>query len=228
MARAVPGLLVYRGDDGTEGHVELEQAVVTLGRSESCTLVMHHPTVSRLHASIVLQHDRYVVSDTNSANGTFVNWRRIQAAHQLTSDDEIWLGSRDVALRFVDPEETVPIQLSEDPPPLVIDEKSHMVEVFGTAARLSPLEYRLLRYLAHHPGTACTREACFLAVWGQAYDHATCEDALNACVTKLRRNLRAAADATGQAAPTITTLRQMGVRLETDVIFRGGGDTSFS
>ncbi|MEP7188813.1 MAG: hypothetical protein ABI901_06470, partial [Roseiflexaceae bacterium] len=58
-----------------------------------------------------------------------------------------------------------------------------------------------------------------LAVWGQPYDHATCEDALNACIAKLRRNLRAAADSAGQEPPQITTVQRVGFRLDSDVAF---------
>ena len=89
----------------------------------------------------------------------------------------------------------------------------------ASPVQLSPLEYGLLLHLAHNPGTVCTREGSFLAVWGQPYDHATCEDALNACIAKLRRNLRAAAESAGQEPPQITTVQRVGFRLDSDVAF---------
>jgi len=88
--------------------------------------------------------------------------------------------------------------------------------------QLSPLEYGMLLHLAHNPGTVCTREGTFLAVWGQPYDHATCEDALNACIAKLRRNLRSAADTAGQEHPPITTVQRVGFRLDCAVAFAPG------
>ncbi len=104
-------------------------------------------------------------------------------------------------------------------PPLYIDEDAHIVQVYGVLADLSPLEFNLLLHLATNPGTVCTREGSFLAVWGQPYDHATCEDALNACIAKLRRNLRTAAQATGHEPPAITTVQRVGFRLDADVAF---------
>jgi DNA-binding winged helix-turn-helix (wHTH) protein len=157
--------------------------------------------------------------DAGSANGTFVNTKRIEQGVQLSTGDEIWLGSSDVTLHFSDPEETLVMQPSVLPPPIFIDEDARTVKVHGASVQLSPLEYSLLLHLAHNPGTVCTREGSFLAVWGQPYDHTTCEDALNACIAKLRRNLRVAAESAGQEPPPITTVQRVGFRLDTDVAF---------
>lgn len=219
MARATPGLLTYRRADGSDERVRIRQDVTTLGRSDSCAVVIPLPVVSRLHARIELQHDRYVLFDAGSANGTFVNGKRIDQSHQLSTGDEIWLGSPDVTLRFADPEETQVMQGSIAPPALFIDEDARTVHVYNQPIQLSPLEYGLLLHLASNPGTVCTREGSFLAVWGQPYDHATCEDALNACIAKLRRNLRAAAELAGREPPPITTVQRVGFRLDTEVAF---------
>jgi DNA-binding winged helix-turn-helix (wHTH) protein len=219
MARATPGLLTYCRADGEEERIKLRQDVTTLGRSDSCAVVIPLPVISRLHARIELQHDRYLLFDAGSANGTFVNGKRIEQGAQLSTGDEIWLGSSDVTLRFSDPEETLVMQPSVLPPPLFIDEDARTVKVYSIAVQLSPLEYGLLLHLAHNPGTVCTREGSFLAVWGQPYDHTTCEDALNACIAKLRRNLRTAADSAGQEPPPITTVQRVGFRLDCEVAF---------
>jgi DNA-binding response OmpR family regulator len=219
MARATPGILTYRRADGEEERIKLRQDVTTLGRSESCAVVIPLPVISRLHARIELQHDRYLLLDAGSANGTFVNGRRIEQGVQLSTGDEIWLGSSDVTLHFSDPEETLVMQPNILPAALFIDEDARTVRVYGATVQLSPLEYSLLLHLAHNPGTVCTREGSFLAVWGQPYDHATCEDALNACIAKLRRNLRTAAESVGHEPPPITTVQRVGFRLDTDVAF---------
>ncbi|NJO83782.1 MAG: winged helix-turn-helix domain-containing protein [Blastochloris sp.] len=93
------------------------------------------------------------------------------------------------------------------------------MQIYRVPVTLSPLEYKLLLYFAHHARAVCTREECFQAAWGQPYDHATCEDALNACVAKLRRNLRAGAETTGREPPSITTIPRIGFRLDADVAF---------
>jgi DNA-binding winged helix-turn-helix (wHTH) protein len=182
-------------------------------------VVIHHPIVSRLHARIEMQHDRYLLFDAGSANGTFINGERIEAGQQLSTGDTIWLGSSEAALSFTDPEETLVMQANIQPPALYIDEDARTVKVYDLPVQLSPLEYGLLLHLANNPGTVCTREGCFLAVWKHPYDQATCEDALNACIAKLRRNLRSAADQAGQEPPQITTVQRVGFRLDDEVAF---------
>lgn len=214
---------MQRHSDGPEERIQLRYAVTTLGRSDSCAVVVPLPSVSRLHARIELQHDRYVLVDAGSANGTFVNGRRIERDHQLNTGDEIWLGDRTAALWFSDPEDTLVGLQSVGSAPLLIDEDAHILKVYGAPIRLSPLEYGLLLHLARAAGAVCSRDSCFQAVWGQPYDQATCEDALNACVTKLRRNLRAAAESAGQPSPPITTVQRIGFRLDATVVFVSSG-----
>lgn len=218
MARNKPGILVYRRADDAEERLDLRQDITTIGRSDACTLRIAFPTVSRLHARIELQHDRYMLYDAGSANGTFVNGNRISQGQQLSTGDRLWLGSEETALLFSDPEQTMMVQPA-GPPALALDEQARTVQVFGVPAQLSPLEYGLLLHLASNPGTVCTREGCYLTVWGQPYDHATCKDSLNACVAKLRRNLRATAQPDGKEPPEIVTIPRVGFRLDADVTF---------
>jgi DNA-binding winged helix-turn-helix (wHTH) protein len=218
MPRRRPATLICRFPACPEEHLPLAQDEVTLGRSNTCDIVLPLPVVSRLHARIVTRHDRYSIVDEGSANGTFLNGKRLAREQQLATDDEIWLGSRDAALTFVDPEETLLTQ-EPLPEPLVIDEYARAVFLAGAPVSLSPLEYRMLRYLAGRPGAVCTREECFSAVWGQPYEQATCEDALNACVAKLRRNLRATALEAGAEPPQIMAVPRVGFRLQADVAF---------
>jgi DNA-binding winged helix-turn-helix (wHTH) protein len=217
MARARPGMLVYRRLSGTEEYIKL-QPITTFGRSETCDIMIPSPTVSRVHAQIELQHNRYILSDAGSSNGTYVNGQRLDEPAQLSTNDEIWLGSSAVALLFTDPEETVDVALDNGPPPLFIDTGARLAYVYGAPVSLTTLEYDLLLLLAQNPRKVCTREMCFAAVWHQPYDHATCEDALNACMARLRRNLRATAASIGREQPQLTTIKRIGFRLDADAI----------
>lgn len=228
MPRTRPGTLIYRRDDGAEHFLQLNQPLTTLGRSESCDIVIDSPIVSRTHARIEQQHDRYVLADAGSANGTFLNGERLAQARQLSTNDTIWLGSSEVVLSFSDPDETLGVRLHSGPPPLLIDASARIVQVYGTTAQLTTLEYELMRFLAGQPRRVCTREECFQAVWGQRYDHATCEDALNACVARLRRNLRAAAAPAGLPAPPITTIKRIGFRLDSEALFEDAAPAPLS
>jgi DNA-binding winged helix-turn-helix (wHTH) protein len=225
MPRARPGTLHYEPDNQPCFAWPLEQDVMTLGRSESCDIVIPQPIVSRLHARIELQHDRYVLFDANSANGTFINGERIAQGRQLSSSDTIWLGSPDVSLSFADPDETAGVVFASGAPALSIDEEARIVQVYGMPVQLTTLEYELLDYLACQARRVCTREECFLAVWHQPYDHLTCEHALNACIARLRRNLRAAAQQVGQPTPEITTIKRIGFRLDSAVSFTAPAHT---
>ena len=228
MARVRPGTLLYYQDTQNEAYLPLDQDVTTIGRSVSCDVVIPLSIVSRLHARIELQHDRYVLSDAGSANGTFVNGVRIEQGYQLSTNDEIWLGSPEAKMSFADPDETLGVVLSSGAPPLVIDEEARIVHVYGLPIQLTTLEYELLDYLACQPRKVCTREECFLAVWHQPYNHLTCEHALNACIARLRRNLRAAAMQAGLPTPEITTIKRIGFRLDSEVRFTAPSHRPFS
>jgi DNA-binding winged helix-turn-helix (wHTH) protein len=227
MARTRPGMLVHRRLSGTEEYIQL-QPVTTFGRSETCDIVIPSPTVSRVHAQIELQHNRYILSDAGSSNGTYLNGQRLDAPAQLSTNDEIWLGTSAVALFFTDPEETVDVALDSGPPPLFIDTGARIARVYGASVPLTTLEYDLLLFLAQNPRKVCTREMCFAAVWRQPYDHATCEDALNACMARLRRNLRATAASVGREPPQVTTIKRIGFRLDADAIVAEGDEPSFT
>jgi serine/threonine protein kinase len=64
---------------------------VTIGRQVDSEIVIADPTVSRRHACISLENERFYITDLGSSDGTFVNRERIQK-HQLSDRDEIAVG----------------------------------------------------------------------------------------------------------------------------------------
>ena len=70
----------------------LEERGCTLGRAGDCAIVVGRPFASRLHAHIHWDGHYFVLSDNQSANGTYVNGRRLQSEHKLKHGDEIGLG----------------------------------------------------------------------------------------------------------------------------------------
>ncbi len=89
----------------TEGQdlqvVEIDERL-TIGRSPSNSLVLDEKTASRNHAEIrYLGGRRYRISDLGSANGTWVNKRRITTPRELSDGDQIQIGA--VRMRFVAP-----------------------------------------------------------------------------------------------------------------------------
>ncbi|MBI3735474.1 FHA domain-containing protein [Candidatus Sumerlaeota bacterium] len=83
---------------------------LTVGRSTSNDLVLDDQNASRRHAEIRhLGGVRYRVSDIGSANGTWLNGRRLTTPKDLEDGDQIVIGN--IMLRFIAPE----AQASDDP-----------------------------------------------------------------------------------------------------------------
>jgi len=65
---------------------------ITVGRLQGCDVVIDDESASRRHCTIHGRDTLCVVSDLQSANGTFVNERRISTA-ELTAGDKVRIGS---------------------------------------------------------------------------------------------------------------------------------------
>ena len=72
----------------------------TIGRSPICQILVQQAIVSRLHAKIAYTGSGYFIADVGSANGTFINGRRIYEPYLLVDGDLIGLGSSAPVLRF--------------------------------------------------------------------------------------------------------------------------------
>src|SRR5512132_1855704 len=71
--------------------VTITKEQFTIGRRETNDLQLGGSEVSREHAEVVLQGDRFVVRDRNSRYGTFVNGEPVRE-RALVSGDRIRLG----------------------------------------------------------------------------------------------------------------------------------------
>ncbi len=72
---------------------------VTIGRDESCILVLNDGSVSRQHALLVRSDDGLYLFDKNSTNGTFVNDHPISGTCKLNDGDYIRFGN--IIFRFL-------------------------------------------------------------------------------------------------------------------------------
>ena len=70
---------------------------ISLGRLKGCDVVVDDEAASRRHCTITAREDTCVVSDLQSANGTFVNEKRI-ASQELHRGDKIRIGSTVIEL----------------------------------------------------------------------------------------------------------------------------------
>ncbi|MDH4178013.1 MAG: FHA domain-containing protein [Thermoleophilia bacterium] len=85
-------VLVVRTGGGRAGETFAPAGERTLiGRSPECDVFLDDVTVSRRHAEVVREGERYTIRDLGSLNGTFINRRRIESA-VLEDDDEVQIG----------------------------------------------------------------------------------------------------------------------------------------
>ncbi len=77
--------------------VPLEGRPVTIGRLDSCDVVLNDPTVSRHHAEVRREGDGFDLIDLDSRNGTRVNGYGI-TRQRLADGDDLLIGA--VPLRF--------------------------------------------------------------------------------------------------------------------------------
>ncbi|HZO49163.1 MAG TPA: FHA domain-containing protein [Gaiellaceae bacterium] len=84
--------LVVRAGGGREGETFTPAGERTLiGRTPECDIFLDDVTVSRRHAELLREGDRFTIRDLGSLNGTFVNRRRVESA-ELHDDDEVQIG----------------------------------------------------------------------------------------------------------------------------------------
>ena len=72
--------------------IPLTKTVTTLGRQFENDIVFHEEFLSRFHAEIVHENDKYVLYDKASTSGTFVNGRKVDRC-VLNSGDLISLAN---------------------------------------------------------------------------------------------------------------------------------------
>jgi pilus assembly protein CpaF len=96
--------IVISEKGGAERRELFEQPELSIGRVQGNELMLPKGNVSKRHARLVFRDGRYIVTDLNSTNGTYVNRRRINQATIVRQGDRIYIG--DFVLRIESPEES--------------------------------------------------------------------------------------------------------------------------
>jgi predicted component of type VI protein secretion system len=85
--------IFFVGLDGTEKSYRLQtHRPFTLGRDPGNDIILRDPKVSRHHAEIVFERGFFVLHDLASANGTYVNAKRVRVA-PLTHGARLRMGN---------------------------------------------------------------------------------------------------------------------------------------
>lgn len=122
----MPEIQVKIGTENVSNHV-LDQDVIRIGRSRDNDVVLDHLSVSRHHAELRLDHGHWIVTDLDSANGTFVNGQRITTV-PLYHSDTITVGKHH--LHFFDTpidQDSIPIHDFDEEQTMVLNAPSKVI-----------------------------------------------------------------------------------------------------
>jgi hypothetical protein len=206
----MPMLLVIEGPKPGQ-RILMDQPELIIGRDEECDLFIPERQVSRRHACIALEGDRYILTDLDSKNGTFVNGQPVAGPYSLQDGDEIQIAFC-CKLAFVGADATAPVIFEEMQRGLRLDLESKRVWVAGKELDppLSLAQYRLLVLLHQEPGRVYSRDEVVEAVWPGEDQEGISEQAIDALARRLRERLTEADPHTQY----VITVRGHGFRLE--------------
>lgn len=141
--------------------------------------------VSRVHARVERRGAHYLLIDSGSSNGTFVNGVRIYDEHVLRNHDAIGLASKQATLQFIDQDTT---DLTPQKLQYLRHEQRFMFK--GAPLELSPNLTRLLTHLHSQIGRICSHESCFEAIWPGEQHGPERIELLHREVSELRQKFR--------------------------------------
>jgi len=81
---------------GSPSNHKLVDEVVTIGRASECTIPIKDRYLSRKHAEIVHEDASWILKDSGSANGTYLNGVRVEENLVLKSGDRIRMGDTEL------------------------------------------------------------------------------------------------------------------------------------
>lgn len=87
-----PKHLLVTGGPLTGTTVPLGSAVITIGRAPSSTLVLDDPYASSRHATLEEQNGDWIIADSGSTNGTFVDDERLAEPLRLAPGVTVRIG----------------------------------------------------------------------------------------------------------------------------------------
>ncbi|MDR0315233.1 MAG: FHA domain-containing protein [Oscillospiraceae bacterium] len=130
------GVIGYLVNSANGDKILLQSFETSIGRSNSCDIVLVYGTVSRFHAVVSRYRSGWFLSDNNSKTGTFVETGQIEKRERIKNGDTVAFGN--VVFTFFDRYEeekksnqTPPPQEEEPPVKLYeTEEKFYTAEVF--------------------------------------------------------------------------------------------------
>lgn len=97
--RAAPKSVVVRQGDDEAQTIPVAGESLTIGRAESCEIVLADNYASQFHARIYSQDGAWFVEDLGSTNGTYLNRVKVTHPSPFASGDEIRIGKTTIEAR---------------------------------------------------------------------------------------------------------------------------------
>ncbi len=95
--------VVIHEKGGAERREVFETSEISVGRVQGNDLMLPKGNVSKRHARVLHRDGRFIVTDLNSTNGTYVNRRRITQATIVREGDRIFIGDFVLRVESADP-----------------------------------------------------------------------------------------------------------------------------
>lgn len=125
------GTIGYLINSANGDEIPLISYETSIGRSNSCDIVLGYTTVSRFHAVIAKRGGKWLLFDTGSSTGTYINDKRIINEGEIENGDNLVFGN--AVFKFFEQKPRVATVGDDydDPSPLFIgDSKFHTGEIY--------------------------------------------------------------------------------------------------
>ncbi|MFZ5440206.1 MAG: FHA domain-containing protein [Myxococcota bacterium] len=91
--------LVIKNPDGSQQEQDVAEQL-TIGRADGNDLILSEGGVSRKHARFFLEGEDFMVEDSGSANGTWVDGEKIEGPTKLSSKSQVVIGDYEIMLKL--------------------------------------------------------------------------------------------------------------------------------
>jgi ABC-type multidrug transport system ATPase subunit/pSer/pThr/pTyr-binding forkhead associated (FHA) protein len=109
---AAGGRVKHRTVIGELSMMQLDQSVISIGRTPENQIVVSHPQVSSRHAVIVKQGQQLFLEDQGSANGTFVRGQRLAPKQRvpIQNGEKVFIGPMPLLIQIADQKVNVVVE----------------------------------------------------------------------------------------------------------------------
>jgi pilus assembly protein CpaF len=107
--------IVISEKGGAERRETFDRPEINVGRVQSNDLMLPKGNVSKRHARLLYREGRFIVTDLNSTNGTYVNRRRISQATIVKQGDKIYIGDFVLRIEVAGAEGEIPLPAPGEP-----------------------------------------------------------------------------------------------------------------